>query len=157
MTVVDLGCGPGFFTIPARQIVGPSGHVIAADIQPEMLDHLRGRLHTAGIHDVEAVHSTESHVPVADATADIVFAAFVLHEANDPAGFVGECARLIKPHGAVAIIEWRDDADLEIRADHRIAVPVITEFATAAGLDHHEVTILDSERVLVRLTRCTSH
>ena len=156
MTVVDLGCGPGFFTIPAHQIVGPSGHVIAADIQPEMLDHLRGRLRSAEIHDVDVIQTTEGHVPVTDHVADVVFAAFVLHEANDPAGFLGECARLIKPEGAVAIIEWRHDADLEIRADHRIAVSVITEFATAAGLDHHEVTNLDGERVLVRLTRSTT-
>ena len=155
MTVVDLGCGPGFFTIPAHQIVGPSGHVIAADIQPEMLDHLRERLHTAEIHDVDVVQTTEGHVPVADHVADLVFAAFVLHEANDPSGFLAECARMAKPHGAVAIIEWRHDTDLDIRADHRIAVPVITELATAVGLDSHEVTILDGERVLVRLTRAT--
>jgi hypothetical protein len=49
MTVIDLGCGPRSFTVPARTMVGPAGHVIAADIQPEMLDHLHGRLDAAGI------------------------------------------------------------------------------------------------------------
>jgi len=156
MTVLDLGCGPGFFTIPAHQIVGPSGHVIAADVQPEMLDHLRGRLSTAGITDIEVVHSGEGHAPVADHLADVVLAAFVLHEANDPASFIAECARIVKPHGAVAIIEWRHDADLDIRADHRIAVPAITELAISAGLEGHAVTILDDERVLVRFTRTAS-
>ena len=69
------------------------------------------------------------------------------------AAFLAECARLVKPGGAVAIIEWRHDVDLEIRADHRIAVPVIAAHATAAGLDRHEVQVLDDARVLVRLTR----
>jgi ubiquinone/menaquinone biosynthesis C-methylase UbiE len=121
-----------------------------------MLDHLRGRLETAGIGNVEVVHTTEGHVPVADHVADMVFAAFVLHEANDPAGFLVECARLVKPHGAVVILEWRHEANLEIRADHRIAVSVITELASAAGLDTHVVTNVDDERVLVRLTRRTA-
>ncbi len=153
MTVIDLGCGPGFFTIPARHVVGAAGHVIAADVQPEMLDHLRGRLSQAGIADVDVVLATEGRVPVAGAVADVVFAAFVLHEANDPGAFLAECARLVKPGGAVAIIEWRHDVDLEIRADHRIAVPVIAAHAAAAGLDRHEVQVLDDARVLVRLTR----
>jgi cyclopropane fatty-acyl-phospholipid synthase-like methyltransferase len=63
MTVIDLGCGPGFFTIPARHVVGAAGHVIAADVQPEMLDHLRGRLSQAGIADVDVVLATEGRVP----------------------------------------------------------------------------------------------
>ena len=156
MTVVDLGCGPGFFTIPARHVVGTAGHVIAADVQPEMLDHLRGRLTQAGITDVHVVLTNEGRVPVADAVADVVWAAFVLHEANDPGAFLAECARLVKPGGAVAIVEWRHEVDLEIRADHRIAIPVVTAHATAAGLARHDVQVLDDARVLVRVTRANA-
>jgi SAM-dependent methyltransferase len=151
MTVVDLGCGPGFFTIPAHEIVGPNGHVIAADVQPEMLEHLRGRLADAEIHDVQILETGDGHVPMADHSADVVLAAFVLHEADDPGAFLGECARLLKPHGWVAVIEWRHEADLGIPVAHRISVPTITDLAARVGLTKHEVTNLDDDRVLLHL------
>jgi ubiquinone/menaquinone biosynthesis C-methylase UbiE len=90
---------------------------------------------------------------VPDATADVAFGAFVLHEANEPAGFRAECARLVKATGVVAIIEWRHDADIESGADRRTAVPAITALAKTVDFHEREVTNLDDERVLIRLTR----
>lgn len=152
-TVLDLGCGPGFLTLPARAIVGPSGRVIAADVEPEMLDHLRGRLAAAGIADVAVVQAAEGRVPLEDHVADVVLAAFVLHEADDPAGFLAECARLATPHGVVSVLEWRHEGDHGPPVAHRIAVSTITALAAGAGLVQHEVVDLGPDRVLVRLTR----
>src|SRR5438477_5415212 len=42
-TVCDLGCGNGFYTLKLAQLVGPTGKVLAVDIQPEMLEMLRAR------------------------------------------------------------------------------------------------------------------
>jgi ubiquinone/menaquinone biosynthesis C-methylase UbiE len=44
MTVLDFGCGPGFFTLPMAQMVGASGHVMAVDLQAEMLEKPREKL-----------------------------------------------------------------------------------------------------------------
>src|SRR5690606_36681330 len=44
MTVLDFGCGPGFFTVTMAELVGPTGHVIAADLQEGMLDLLESRI-----------------------------------------------------------------------------------------------------------------
>ena len=44
MTVLDFGCGPGVFSIPIAKMVGPSGRVIAADLQPGMLEKVRAKI-----------------------------------------------------------------------------------------------------------------
>ena len=48
-TVIDLGCGPGFFTLPLARMAGETGSVIAVDLQPEMLEQLRQRAERAGL------------------------------------------------------------------------------------------------------------
>ena len=55
MTLADIGCGPGFFTLPAAQIVGPSGSVFAADIEGEMLSTVRSRVTAEGLTNVRIV------------------------------------------------------------------------------------------------------
>ena len=45
MTVLDFGCGPGYFTIDMAQMVGKTGRVIAADLQEGMLQKLKDKIH----------------------------------------------------------------------------------------------------------------
>lgn len=61
MTVVDIGCGTGFFTLPAAALAGEAGRVYALDIAPEMLDHLRDRRPPA---QVETTLSEEYGFPI---------------------------------------------------------------------------------------------
>src|SRR5918995_1330121 len=61
--VVDLGAGPGFFTLPAARVVGESGRVYAVDVQPSLLEVCRRRAAEAGVSGIETVHSEESHIP----------------------------------------------------------------------------------------------
>lgn len=104
-TLLDIGAGIGYFSIPALDIVGPSGTVIAADLSPEMLEELQRR---AGKRpNLMILRSTEDHLPVADATVDRVLMAFVLHEIPDATAFLAEVRRVLKPGGHIAIIEWR--------------------------------------------------
>src|SRR5919201_1315272 len=63
MVVADVGCGPGYFTLPlARRL--PQGRVLACDIQQEMLDVLRQRVSEAGLTNVETARSAEDRVPL---------------------------------------------------------------------------------------------
>ena len=48
-TVVDLGCGPGFFTLPLAEMVGEAGRVVAVDLQSAMLDKVRTRAERQGL------------------------------------------------------------------------------------------------------------
>ena len=104
MVIVDVGAGTGFFARAAGEIVGPTGEVIAADISEEML----GFMQETGLPDnVRPILSQEYAVPVPDGGADIVVAAFVVHEASDRGKFLAELKRLLKPGGRILIIEWK--------------------------------------------------
>lgn len=104
MTVVDVGAGTGFFTRAAARLVGPEGLVYAVDVSQTMLDHHRDLGVPA---NVRLSLSEPLRVGLPPATADIVLAAFVLHEAPDRAAFLRELTRLVKPAGRVLVFEWK--------------------------------------------------
>ena len=134
-TVVDLGCGPGFFTLPATGLVGPAGKVYGVDVQPEMVEACRQRAAEAGARQVEVVRSSEAHVPLPDGIADLVLASVVLHEAKDRAAFLREARRLLRPDGEVAVIEFRkEEGTPGPPLERRLSEGDVAAVAEAAGL-----------------------
>ncbi len=103
-TFADIGCGPGFFTIPAAAIVGDRGTVLAIDTQEEMLDQLKGRKPPK---NVLLLKSEENLIPAEDAKADFVLIAFVLHEAEKKDVFLKEIKRITRLGGIIFILDWK--------------------------------------------------
>lgn len=99
-TLLDLGCGSGYFALPAAGIVGPKGLVCAVDSSPLMLAELRSRTAAAGIYNLEC------RLDLPETEATMVLMANVLHEAADKAAFMAGAALALKPGGRLAIIEW---------------------------------------------------
>ena len=133
--VVDLGAGPGFFTLPAARLVGSAGRVYAVDVQPGMLDVCRRRAAEARITWIEAVHSEASHIPLPDATADRVVVAFVLHHAEDPTALLREAVRLLRAGGEVAVVESpRIGGTPGPPMEHRIGEDELAALAARVGL-----------------------
>ena len=134
-TVVDLGCGPGYFTLPAAELVGPSGKVYGVDVEPEMIEACRARAAEAGVQGIELVQSDGTHVPLPDGIANLVLISVVLHETKDRAGFLREARRLLTPGGAVALIEFRKvDGPPGPPKESRLSETEIAEIAESAGL-----------------------
>jgi SAM-dependent methyltransferase len=104
--ILDVGCGPGVFTIPLARAAGSAGHVYAADILPEMVDACRARAAAAGLAHVEVALSTENDVPFPDRCADLVLACHLLHELHDPPLFFAEMRRLLAPDGRLVVVDW---------------------------------------------------
>jgi SAM-dependent methyltransferase len=73
--VLELGPGPGFFTVEAARRAGPEGRLIAVDIQPKMITLLEHRLQQAGVSNVETHVASAYELPVADASLDRAFLA----------------------------------------------------------------------------------
>ncbi len=109
MTVADIGCGPGFFTLPAAQIVGPAGRVFAIDISQEMLEAVREKAGAAGLRNIETALAEESTVPLADGAVRFALLAFVLHEAVQPEAFAREVVRILTPGGRLLLLEWKKE------------------------------------------------
>lgn len=103
---VDVGAGIGYFSVPAADLVGPTGKVYAADILPEMLADLRAGLPATHSAQLETVTSTEYSVPLPDRIADVVLLSFVAHEVDDPDRLIQECSRLLKEGGHLLVLDW---------------------------------------------------
>ena len=104
-TVVDVGCGPGFFTLPMAKMVGEGGTVIAADLQPEMLERLRARAEKQGIRNTIHYHVCGADRIGITMKADFVLAFYMVHEVPDPGLFFRETRKMILPGGRLLYVE----------------------------------------------------
>jgi len=105
MTVLDLGCGPGFFTLPMAEMVGPSGHVIAADLQEGMLDIVRNKVHETPYENRIICHLCQSDHTGITEKIDFILAFYLVHEVPDQEELFNEFTGLLKPDGLVLVVE----------------------------------------------------
>ena len=111
-TIVDYGCGPGYLTLAAAELAGPSGKVFAVDKEPRMVALVKERCAEAGLSNVKAVWNGGSDAPVPDSAADFVLCFLVVHypETDDGREAIArDIARLLKPGGQAVIVQWRAD------------------------------------------------
>ncbi|MGZ4198870.1 MAG: class I SAM-dependent methyltransferase, partial [Thermoleophilia bacterium] len=126
-TAVDLGCGPGFFTLPMAEMVGPGGRVVAVDLQAAMLDRLRLRAERAGLAARITAHQCTAETIGELPAADVALAFYMVHEVPDVARFLGEVSGALKPGGRFLLVEPRGHVSASVFA-------ATVERAAAAGL-----------------------
>jgi len=105
MSVLDFGCGPGFFTIEAARLAGENGRVVAADLQPEMLEKLARSVRGTGLEKRILIHRCQADRIGAEGPFDTVLAIYVLHETPDQARALEEIRGLLKPGGRLLVVE----------------------------------------------------
>jgi SAM-dependent methyltransferase len=105
--VLDLGAGGGFDVFIAGQKVGPTGRAIGVDMTPEMLSKARKNLGTyrerTGLENVEFRLGEIEHLPVANASVDVLISNCVINLSPDKPQVWREIARVLKPGGRVAV------------------------------------------------------
>ncbi len=105
--VLDLGAGGGFDIFIAGKKVGPAGHAIGVDMTPEMLARARRNIATyrerTGLDNVEFRLGEIEHLPVADASVDVIISNCVMNLSPDKPQVWREIARVLKPGGRVAV------------------------------------------------------
>ncbi|MCJ7783281.1 MAG: class I SAM-dependent methyltransferase [Desulfobacterales bacterium] len=105
MTVLDIGCGPGFFSIDMAQMVGRSGRVIASDLQEGMLQKLRDKIHGTELEERFTLHQCEENKVGVSVNVDFVLAFYMVHEVPNPKKFFEEIKSILKPNGQMLIVE----------------------------------------------------
>jgi len=105
MTMLDFGCGMGFFSIAAARQIGDSGQVIAVDLQQKMLDVLRGRAEKARVADRIRTHRCEVDSLRLDQPVDFALAFYSAHEVPDQQRLVREIRALLPPGGRFLVVE----------------------------------------------------
>jgi ubiquinone/menaquinone biosynthesis C-methylase UbiE len=105
MTVLDLGCGPGYFSVDLAQMVGRSGRVIASDLQEGMLRRLRDKIQGTDLEERIIVHKCEPNKIGWSKQVDFVLAFYVMHEIPDQRGLFRELTSILSPTGQVLVVE----------------------------------------------------
>lgn len=101
--VLELGPGPGAFTVAAARRIGPQGKLITVDIQPKMIAQVQQRVQAAQLTNVETHIQDAHHLPLADGSVDRAFLVSVLQEIPDPLRALAELRRVLKPNGIISI------------------------------------------------------
>jgi ubiquinone/menaquinone biosynthesis C-methylase UbiE len=105
MTVLDTGCGMGYFSIAMARMTGTGGRVLAVDLQPKMLDVLRKRAKRAGVYDrIETRLCGPESIGI-DEEVDFALAFWMAHEVPDKKRFFKEVHAVLRPGGRLFVVE----------------------------------------------------
>ena len=108
MTVVDVGCAMGFFSLPLAEMVGPNGKVICVDMQERMIRSLEKRARKAGLSGrIKTIVCHDDSLDLDDIKEKIDFAlaCAVVHEVSDAVRFFSEIHKAMKPTGRLLVAE----------------------------------------------------
>ena len=139
-TVLDVGPGMGYFTIPLARLVGDKGKVIAADIQHQMLDSLDHRAFKAGVQERIKLRLTKTDSIGISESIDFCLAFWMVHEVPDRVHFLSEIASYLKPEGLMLIAEPR----VHVSKEHFAKT---LEIAKNAGL-----SVIDTPKIFLSHT-----
>lgn len=104
-TVLDIGCGPGFFSIEMAQMVGKSGKVIALDLQEGMLRKLGDKIQGTEIEKRVTLHKCGKNSFDLSESVDFALAFYMVHEIPDQERFFNDIKKVLKSNGQVLIVE----------------------------------------------------
>ncbi len=122
MTVCDLGCGNGYWTLPMAKKVGAAGRILAVDIQREMLQKLRVRAARAKIENVTPIHGRIDDPKLPPGEVDLLLMVDVYHEFSHPESMLWGIRNSLKPEGVVALLEYREeDPTVPIKRLHKMS------------------------------------
>ncbi|OAQ21633.1 class I SAM-dependent methyltransferase [Thermosulfurimonas dismutans] len=133
---LDIGCGTGYFTLPAGRLVGPSGKVYAVDISRELLNELKSRAEKSGLTNIECIKSHTYEIPLPSGLAEKALLAFVLHEVEERAKFLSEIRRLLKPGGQLFVLEWqKKKTDMGPPVEERLSEDEVIRVLNRVGFE----------------------
>jgi ubiquinone/menaquinone biosynthesis C-methylase UbiE len=104
-TMLDFGCGPGFFTIEAAKLVGDSGKIIAADLQQGMLDIVKKIITGSSLDSRIQLHKCDDEAINLSLKVDFVLIFWVLHEVPSQESFFCQIVDILKPGGKILLVE----------------------------------------------------
>ncbi|NQW18993.1 MAG: class I SAM-dependent methyltransferase [Chloroflexi bacterium] len=151
--IADIGCGPGYFTIPLAKYAF-DGKIHGVDIQQEMLDKTQAALTEARLSNGVLHLSKESKLPLDDGSIDGALLVNSLHEVTKPSALLKEAHRALRRGGWGAIIDWRkEDMEKGPPTEARISRDDAVAAASEAGFKIVSVYDLNRWEYIVLLSR----
>ncbi|TAK34309.1 MAG: methyltransferase domain-containing protein [Chloroflexota bacterium] len=116
MRVLEIGPGPGVYTLPLARRLEPMGEVVAIDIQPAMIEKLQRKLSWAYVQNVRAQVGDATRLDLPSDSFDVAFLVTVLGEIPDKRAALSEIYRVLKPGGRLSITEILVDPDYSLKS-----------------------------------------
>jgi ubiquinone/menaquinone biosynthesis C-methylase UbiE len=101
--VLEVGCGPGFFTVPAARIVGEEGSVRALDVNPLALERVRQKVEREGVTNVGTIRADAGQTGLPDESFDLIFVFGLGRAIGGADRIMAEVHRLLRPGGTLSI------------------------------------------------------
>ncbi|KPL03177.1 MAG: hypothetical protein AMJ90_03865 [candidate division Zixibacteria bacterium SM23_73_2] len=105
--VLEVGCGPGFFTIPAAKIVGSNGLIYAVDVHPLAIKRVQSKIEKEGIKNVTTMLANASDTGLPEQSIDLSFVFGLRYIAGGLENLLTEMHRILKPEGVLSFEKTR--------------------------------------------------
>jgi len=105
MTVLEVGCGPGFFTLDIAEMVGESGKIIAADVQDGMLEKIKSKITGTQFEQRITLHKCDEMSLGISEHIDFALLFYMVHEVPDKPKLFSQLASILKPNGQILVAE----------------------------------------------------
>ena len=149
-TFVDIGCGSGFFALPAARMVGKRGKVYGLDTNSQSITSLEEQAAREGLVNLHLTIGRAEELVICEQCADIVFFGIALHDFQDPSRVLENARSMVKLTGKLVNLDWKKEAmelgpPLKIRFSEEMAVRLIeaagftVETIKDSGLYHYLV------------------
>lgn len=105
MTALDMGCGPGVYTLEMARLVGANGRVFACDLQEGMLQKVRDKINGTDFAKRITLCKSENNDIGINEPVDFVLSFYMVHEVIDQERLLRQISAILKPNGHLLIIE----------------------------------------------------
>jgi ubiquinone/menaquinone biosynthesis C-methylase UbiE len=109
-TFVDIGCGHGFFTLPAARIVAEKGKVYGLDVDENAIALLRKKTLKEGLTNLTLQVGEAEKTIFCESCADVVFFGIVFHDFDDQAKVLANARRMLRNTGRLVNLDWKKEA-----------------------------------------------
>lgn len=133
-TFIDVGCGEGFFALPAAEMTAPNGNVLALDINPQAITALRKEATKRKLTNITAITGRAEETILCESCADFIFFGIVLHDFADPHRVLANARTMIKPQGRLVDLDWKKESmNFGPPVEIRFSEPQATQLIESQG------------------------
>ena len=134
MTICDMGCGNGYYTLQLAKMTGENGSVVGVDVQPEMLGFLRERMEKEVVENIIPILGSFHNPRLPKDTIDLVLLVDVYHEFSHPEEMLAAMRASLKKGGMIVLVEYREeDPRVPIKPLHKMSKEQVDKEMVANG------------------------